>query len=516
VDVPGHVRFLSNMLAGVGGVVACLFVVDAVEGWRAQSEEHLRILELVGVDHGVVALTKITRAGPDRAEVARLDLTERLAGSFLEAATVVAVDAVDGVGLTELRAALAEALRATPQAADRGRPRLWVDRAFAARGAGTIVTGTLLDGSLAVDDRLVVVPGEGEVRIRGLQAHHQAVDALPAGSRAALNLTGVAHHEVARGHVLVRAGQWHRSAVVDASLRVLPSLGHRVSRRGAYVAHIGSGEYPTRVRLLGTEGLAPGAEGVVRLRLPTALPLLPGDRYVLRESGRAETVGGGEMLDVEPVLPATRAAPNRSVERVVAERGWVEADLLERLTGERRPPTLGRWVVFPNALAASREEVAGRVADAGALGLDVAGLDDRSRAVLDTLDDVEVRAGRARPAGSPDPLADHPFLAALEAAPFAPPDPEGVDPAELRALTQQGLVVEADGRRFAASAVDRAAEITARLLAERPQGITLSELRVALGTTRRYAVPLAGLLDARGITRRRGDLRIAGPRLPQI
>ena len=165
VDVPGHVRFLANMLAGVGGVVACLFVVDALEGWKPQSEEHLRILELVGVDHGVVALTKVDRAEPDLVAVARLELAERLAGTFLADAEVVEVAAPVGRGLAELRAALGRTLRATPAVADTGRPRLWVDRAFAAKGAGTVVTGTLLGGHVAVDDRLVVRPGGPEVRV---------------------------------------------------------------------------------------------------------------------------------------------------------------------------------------------------------------------------------------------------------------------------------------------------------------------------------------------------------------
>jgi selenocysteine-specific elongation factor len=514
VDVPGHVRFLANMLAGVGGVVACVFVVDATEGWRAQSEEHLRILELVGVAHGMVALTKAEVAGPDGVELARMELAERVAGTFLADAEVVAVDAPAGTGLDELRAALARLVATTPAAADRGRPRLWIDRAFAARGSGTVVTGTLLDGGLAVDDRLVLVPGEVEVRLRALQAHHEAVASLPPGSRAALNLSGVAHHEVERGQVLVRAGQWHRARTVDASLRVLPALGHRVSRTGAYVAHVGSGEFPVRLRLLGRPSLAPGEEGWVRLHLPVALPLLPGDRYVLRESGRAETVGGGEVLDVDPHLPASRARPDRSVDRVVAERGWVEPDELERLTGERRAPTVGRWVAAPEAVAAAEEALRARVEVAGALGVDLAGLDERERALLEGAEGLAVDRGRVRPVGTADPLVDHPYVLALEAAPFSPPEPEGVDPDELRQLRQRGLVLEEGGVRFAASAVDRAAAIVAGLLRDRPEGVTMSELREALGTSRRYALPLAALLDARGVTRRRGDVRIAGPRLP--
>ena len=158
--------------------------------------------------------------------------------------------------------------------------------------------------------------------------------------------------------------------------RVLATLDHVVSRRGAYLAYIGSGEHAVRLRVLGPESLAPGATGAVRLHLPADLPLLPGDRYVLRETGRDETVGGGEVLDVHPVLPASRARPDRRIERVVAERGWVDADELEALTGERRAPTVGRWVVDPAAAAAAADELRERLA----AGIELAELTDRQRA----------------------------------------------------------------------------------------------------------------------------------------
>ncbi len=517
VDVPGHVRFIRNMLAGVGAVQACLFVVAATEGWKPQSEEHLRILELVGVRHGVVALTKVDVADPELVALARAEVAERAAGSFLEAAEVVEVAAPGGVGVDALRAALGRLLDRAPAAADRDRPRLWVDRSFSAHGAGTIVTGTLEGGRLAVDDQLVVVPRGGGVRVRGIQRHGAPVTAGVPGSRVAVNLAGIGREEVERGHALVRPGQWHLTRRFDASLRVLDALGHDVSRRGAYVAYVGSGEHPVRLRILGPDRLAPGSTGLVRLHLDAALPLVPGDRYVLREWGRAETVGGGEVLDVDPALPAARARPDRSVERVVAERGWVAADDLERLTGERRAPTVGPWVVDPAVLDAARAHLAERVAGAGPLGLDVAALDDRDRALLGTLDGVVVEAGRARlAAAGPDRLAEHPYLAALAADPFSPPGPEGVDRAELRALVQRGLVVERDGVWFAPAAVEAAAGLVARLLAERPEGITVSAVREALGTTRKYVLPLLAELDARGITRRRGDVRVAGPRMTGV
>ena len=515
VDVPGHVRFIKNMLAGVGAVDACLFVVAATEGWKPQSEEHLRILELLGVRHGVVALTKVGPADDDLVDLAHLEVEERVAGTFLEGAPVVNTDAPTGVGLDNLRAALDDLLAATPTAVDHGRPRLWIDRAFSARGAGTVVTGTLTGGRLHTDDELAVHPAGSPVRVRSLQNHHAERDELPPGSRCAVNLVGVAHDEVVRGHVLVRSDQWHHTTVVDASLRVLDRLDHPVSRRGAHVVYLGSGEHPVRMRILGPDALDPGTEGAVRIHLPEPLPLLPGDRFVLRESGRAETVGGGEVLDVDPTERASRARPDRSVDRVVRERGWVPVDELERLTGERREPDLDRWVVDPVVLHRTLEDLRNALADAGPRGLDLVGLGELARAAVVLLDDAEVEAGRLVPAGVADPLADHPFVAALAASPFVPPSPDGVDRGELRELVRRGDVVEVEGIFFASSAVDAAARLAARLLADHPEGFTVSTFREEAGNTRKHAMPLLARLDATGMTRRRGDLRIAGPRLPE-
>ena len=514
VDVPGHVRFLKNMLAGVGSVDACLFVVAATEGWKPQSEEHLRILELLGITAGLVALTKVGIVDDDHRELARMDVADHVTGTFLEDAEVVEVDALTGLGLDELRRALDGLLAATPVATDAARPRLWVDRSFAARGSGTVVTGTLTGGQLAVDDELALVPGVRRVRVRALQSHQESLRRVGPGRRVAVNLVGVGHDDVERGHALVRPEQWHLTRRVDASLVVLASLDHEVSRRGAYVAYLGSGEHPVRLRVLGGSALEPGDSGFVRLHLADTLPLVPGDRFVLRETGRSETVGGGEVLDVDPVVPASRARPDRSVERVVAERGWVDAEVLERLTGVARPADLGPWVVDPSALAAMRSAVDASVDAAGPLGLDVAALDPRQRAVLATLGDVEVDAGRARRRTAVDPLTDHPYVAALEAACFAPPPPDGVDRQELRELVRRGLVLESEGSHFAPAAVDTAGAVVARLLVDHPEGVTVAQIRDALGTSRKFLLPLLTLLDGRGITRRRGDLRVGGPRLP--
>ena len=516
VDVPGHVRFLKNMLAGVGAVDACLFVVAATEGWKPQSEEHLRILQLLGIGHGVIALTKVGTADEDLVDLARLEIIEQVEGTFLDGAAVVATDAPTGLGLDDLRAALDTLVAATPTAVDHGRPRLWVDRAFSAKGAGTVVTGTLSGGPLRVDDELAIHPAGTAVRVRSLENHHASHLELPPGSRCAVNLVGAAHDEVVRGDVLVRSDQWHHTAVFDASLQVLERLDHPVSRRGAHVLYLGSGEHPVRMRILGPDALEPGSEGSVRIHLPRPLPLLPGDRFVLRESGRSETVGGGEVLDVDPTEKASAARPDRSVDRVVKERGWVDADELERLTGERRAPDVDRWVVDPEMLHGTLERLRDTVDSVGPLGLELSRLDPFERAVAGLLGDAVIEAGRLVPVGTVDPLADHPFVAALAASPFTPPGPDGVDRGELRELVRRGDVIEVEGIFYSTSAIDAAARLAARLLVDDPDGFTVSVFREAAGNTRKHAMPLLSHLDGTGITRRRGDVRIAGPRLPVL
>ncbi len=514
VDVPGHVRFLRNMLAGVGAVDACVFVVAATEGWKPQSEEHLRILQLLGLRHGLVVLTKCDLVDDEWRELQMLEVCDHLQGTFLQESPVVCVSTLTGDGLDDLRAALDELVTGTPAASDRERPRLWVDRSFAAKGSGTVVTGTLTGGSLGVDDQLVVGDRVRPVRVRGIQSHGSAAASIAPGHRVALNLNGVDHHQVERGHAVVRLDQWRFTRRFDASLEVLGGLDHEVSRRGAYVAYIGSGEWPVKVRILGPDTIAPGGRGLVRLHVGVPLPLVSGDRYVLRESGRNETVGGGEVLDVAPVLPASKANPDHDVARVVRERRWVRADELLVLTGQRLDPTIGPWVVAPDALAEMRSSLADRVATSGELGLDLAGLDERERAVVADLPDVRIDGGRALRADAVDTVADHPVVAALRAGGCAPPEPVGVDRPTMRELLRRGILVERDGVVFHADAVATAASIAARLLAEHPDGITVSQLRDALGVTRKHALPMVSELDARGITRRRGDLRIGGPRLP--
>ena len=520
VDVPGHIRFLRNMLAGVGAVDACLFVVAATEGWKEQSEEHLRITQLLGIRHGIVALTKVGIVDDEWRQLARLDVEDRVAGTFLEGAPIVDIDSPTGRGIDELRQALDELLATLPPPDDIDRPRLWVDRVFAAKGSGTIVTGTLTCGTLRAEDHveLVGLRTTRSARIRSLQAHGQTRSAVGPGSRVAVNLVGVGHDDVERGDALVRPGDWFATHRFDAELSVLASVDHPVSRRGAWAVHIGSGEHPAKVRILGTTILEPGSTGKVRLHLPHAIPLLPGDRFVLREHGREETVGGGVVLDVEPVRAASKAAPVDDVKRFVAERGWVRVETLRTHSRQHWDgPVISGWAVDATVLASDGARIVAAVDAAGPLGLDTATLSDRDRLVVAELlsEELRVEGSHVVRIEQIDPLADHPFVRALVDGRFSPPDAAGVDRAELRELVRRRLVVEQDGMWFAPSVIDEAASCVAALLAARPDGISVSEIREALGTSRKYALPLLAVLDNTGVVRRRGDIRIAGPRLPQ-
>ena len=516
IDVPGHIRFLKNMLAGVGSVDACIFVVAAPEGWKPQSEEHLRILELLGITHGIVALTQTGLADEETIEIAKMDVEERTVGTFLEAAPIICVDSISRNGFDSLLMAIDNMTDTAPSAPDVKRPRLWIDRAFAAVGAGSIVTGTLTGGKLRVDDELTLSPGDLKARIRGIQTQGQKRTKIGPGHRVALNLAGIDHHHLSRGVALINDEKWHRTTRIDAELTVLKNLGHDISRRGAYAIYIGSGEWAVKLRVLGPNELAPGMTGNVRIFLPSKLSLIPGDRFILREFGRDETVGGGTILDVDPQLKASESVPDLSTDRVISERKWVRADELERLTGEKRDPILGNWIALPETIEQLRLTVSELVDKAGATGLDIAQLDERQRLILPALSEINVADGRARQAALANVLDNHPIISQLQNNLFSPEPPDNFHRDELRQLVQKGLVIQSEGIFFSASAIDLAATLLAKLFSSKPQGVTVAEIRDALGTTRKFALPLCAHFDRTGITRRREDLRLPGPRLPNF
>jgi selenocysteine-specific elongation factor len=526
VDVPGHSRFIKNMLAGVGAVDVAMLVVAANEGWMPQSEEHLRILELFAVGHGVVALTKADTVDPDTLELARLEIEERLASTVLAHAEIVACDGRRGRGLDELRIALDRAIAGAPEPRDDDRPRLWIDRVFAAKGAGTVVTGTLTGGAVSVDDELVA--GGRPVRVRAIQHHGDATTTAGPGARVALNLAGVDHTELARGDAVVRAGQWLAVDLADGALTVLP--GARIDRRRRLTAAVGSGEHHVWCRPL--DG------GFARLHFDGSVPIAPGDRIVLRDPGSDTTVAGLEVLDVVPPrraadAPARLASPAGS--RVLAA-GWVPLAGLDARTGLAPAAArallvaaggepVGAWivdgVVAEAARARLRAAVARHHADhpeavglpigdaARATGLDAA----RVEALASTEPTVVVTQGcvraRAHAGSAATSAAGRALLEKIRAAEFAPEAP--TDPALARALVREGALVEVGGIHFAPEALAAARDRVVAALAERG-ALTIADARDVLGSTRKYVVPIMNHLDATGVTRRRGDDRVAGPR----
>ena len=514
IDVPGHIRFLRNMLAGVGAIDGCILVVDAKEGWMPQTEEHFQILKLLGLQHGVIALTKVDLVDAKVENDRRTEIRTKLRESFLSDAPIVSVSVVSSKGLDEIRNALdvliGDSTRNSPTR-NRNRPRLWIDRSFSSRGAGTVVTGTLIDGSLDSDTELTIVRTRQRVRVREIQQHEKSTPQLAPGHRCALNLVGVNHSEIFRGDALIIEDQWLPSAMFDASLTIVPSLQHRVTRRGSYSVYIGSGEFAAKIRLIGTRELQANENGLVRIAVQIPIPILPGDRYILRESGRQETIGGGEVLDIAPILRASKAKPDRSVDRVISERQWVTAKELELLTGEACQPMVGDWLTTVKLLDITRKELALKLAKASD-GLEISRLKPHEQAVLATLPDVVTEMGRARIKGASS-ITEHPYVGLFAKAGVTPPDTKTLDRNIVRQIVQRGLFVDIDGVVFHISALETARLNVQKILHQHPNGFTVSQFREILGITRKHAVPLLEALDRRAITKRNGDLRVGGARL---
>ncbi|MGC4807765.1 selenocysteine-specific translation elongation factor [Micromonospora sp. DT233] len=521
VDVPGHERFVPNMLAGVGPAPAALLVVAADEGWMPQSAEHLAALHALGVSHGLLVVTRADLADPGPALA---QARARIAETSLGAVEAVAVCAPTGAGLPELRAALDRLAARLPAPAVDAPVRLWVDRSFTIRGSGTVVTGTLGGGRLAVGDHLELA-GTGEpVRVRGLHRLGAPADRVDAVARVAVNLRNVARDRLGRGDALLTPGRFGRTDLLDVRVAGDPAA----DLPATLTLHVGSAAVAARVRPLGPD--------TARLRLARPLPLLIGDRALLRDPGRHHVAGGVTVLDVAPP-PLTRRG-------AAAARAAVLADLDGRpdLAGELRrrrlarrddltrmgvpvtaAPVAGAWLADPDhwrALAARLAAETTAYARAHPLEPGVPlevlrhRLDLPDRALVEALvrPPLRVHAGRvAVTVGDALPEAVARAVARVRAEygdrPFQAPEAHhlaelGLGPREIGAAVRTGALLRlAENVVLLPGAVDDAARVLARL----PQPFTLSAARQALDTTRRVAVPLLELLDRRGVTRRLPD-----------
>ncbi|HJQ34998.1 MAG TPA: selenocysteine-specific translation elongation factor, partial [Pyrinomonadaceae bacterium] len=295
VDVPGHERFVKNMLAGAHGIDLVALVIAADEGVMPQTREHFDICRLLGVASGLVVLTKADAVDEELLELVRAEAAELVAGSFLEAAPAVAVSARTGQGIEELKAALREAALNVPERSHETVTRLPVDRSFTMRGFGAVATGTLVAGELREGEELELLPVGARVRVRGLQVHGAAVRAAEAGQRTAVNLGGVETAEVERGMVLAPAGRLRPTQVLDAFVNVLADAPRPLRTRQRVRVHHGTAEVLARVAALEESGeIAPGASGLVQLRLESPVVALPGDRFIVRSYSPQQTVAGGE------------------------------------------------------------------------------------------------------------------------------------------------------------------------------------------------------------------------------
>ena len=571
VDVPGHERFVKNMLAGVGGIDLAVLVVAADEGVMPQTREHLAICSLLHIRRGLVALTKTDLVEADWLELVREDLASLVQGTFLEGAPIIGVSAKTGEGLGDLRAALRALAADVPARAQDQLGRLPIDRVFTIRGFGTVVTGTLTSGRFAVDDRVEIYPRALQTKIRGLQTHgHGVVEAL-AGQRTAINLQGLERAAIDRGNVVGHAGTLVSSLLVDGTLELLKDAPRPVKSRDRVRFHAGTSEIMARVLLLEAPELEPGATAFARFRLEAPLVAVPGDRFVVRSYSPIITIGGGALLDVDPPrfkrkAPALvehlellrRGSPAEIVEEHVRHAGvaGARASLLsgrvpfgpQRLRGVLAElSTSGRlvavdrdWYLHPEsytrlrgrALEAlerfhranplkpgmSREELRGR---AGAP-------DERVYAHLLTSLETEgavhaerdkVRLSTHEVRLSPDQQRiverlEQEFLTAQA----APPSPEealgrlgvaGDEEHELFGVLVEGkkLVRVKESLFFHSVALQAIEDKVVAFLREKKE-IGPGDIKDLLGISRKYAIPLLEYLDTRRVTTRQGERRV--------
>jgi len=512
VDVPGHGDLVRTMVAGVWAADVVLLVVDVHEGLRPQSEEHLAIADLLAVPHLVVALTKCDDGDATQVsdtsrlvELRTAEIRARLAATPWVTAPIIATSVRDGRGIDDLATTLARlaALDSTASSEDLiVTPRLFVDRSFVIAGAGTVVTGTLRDGPLSRGDVLTVVRTGRTVRVRDVEHRGSVHDSLAAQHRCAVNIADVAAEDIGRGDVLVVPDTWWPALRFSASLTWLvdepPTSG-----RGSLMLHVGTTAVPVRVtrrrRDASTDEVGGGDAGDVTLRVTEPLALRPGDRVIIRDSGRNATVGGGVIREVDPDAARSGAWPRAADER--------------RRTMRNVTANVGEWIVSPAVVDAMCTSLEQRLERDGSV--DLSTLDDLERAVV--RDMVERRAAQGwtlshgivrRGDGLDD--AERRVADAVRSAGVTGPSAASLDRAVARRLVARGDIVECGGIAFHRSVIEGLVPVVRELLAASPTGFTVAHLRERLGITRKHAVPLAEALDATGVTRRNGDVRVAG------
>jgi selenocysteine-specific elongation factor len=556
VDVPGHERFVKNMLAGVGGIDLVLFVIAADESIKPQTREHFDICRLLGIPRGIVAFTKADLVDPDILGLVKMEVEELVAGSFLEGAPMVPVSSVTGAGLDDLRHELARAAAAVPEKNPAGHFRLPIDRVFSVKGFGTVVTGTMISGSIDKDRDVEVYPTGRRLRVRGVEVHGSKAERAVAGQRTALNLADIEAADLQRGNVLSSPATFQPVQHLDCRLDLLPSA-KPLKHRAPVHFHSGTAEIEAEVRLFnGASAMAPGSTAFVRIVLRDPALLLPGDRFIARSFSPVLTIGGGTVVDIgarryRQADDVAGRLSNLSVAVLVKESkfGAGMAELVAR-TG-RLPVEIAAaaaqaplvalnqpqpWYVDRAWFQASRDRLARAVRDfhkANPLLPGIAKQDLRSRelqdaplfvldALLSDANDLVVEGETVRARGHAVVLQQDEQEAraaiehAFEQAGLAVPAlaevlaKSGVEPRRARSLLEillreKKLVRINEELVFHHQAI---AQLKQMLSARRGEHFQVGAFKEWTGISRKYAIPLLEFLDRERITRREGDQRV--------
>ncbi len=565
VDVPGHERFVRNMLAGVGGIDLVLLVIAADESIKPQTREHFDICRLLGINRGITVLTKSDLVDRDTVEVVRLEVEDFLRGSFLEGTPILAVSSRTGAGLEELKQALARSAGEVQQRDCRALARLPIDRVFVMKGFGTVVTGTLIAGTIRKEEELEVFPSQRRVRVRGVQVHGQEAEEATAGQRTALNLAGVTKEELGRGMVLAPPNTFHTTNRMDVSLTLLNSARPLKDRARVHL-HAYTAETVAEVVLYGGKQLAPGHSGFAQLRTAEPLLLLPGDRFILRQFSPVVTIGGGTVLDAAPLagknarektealLPLlAKASPPEILTARVARRERSGLPLSDAVaeTGRRRSEIetqaatlkskvsrFGDVLIASEALAQAQNEALAAIQEFHRANPLVAGISKEElreklglrpevfNAMAETLqraNKIEVAGEQVRAAGRTVVLKDEEaeskraieqtFAEAGLKVPALKDVLGGLRVDRVRAqkivtllLRDKVLVKISDDLVFHRSALE---ELRQRVSAYKAKSakIGVADFKDLTGVSRKYAIPLLEYLDRERVTRRVGDAR---------
>ena len=571
VDVPGHIDFIENMLAGVGGVDAALLVIAADEGVMLQTREHLAILDLLKVQSGVVALTKCDLVDDDWLDLVAADVSATLEGTSLAGLSIIPVSARTRAGIPQLLAELDRVLAACPARPDRGHPRLGVDRVFTVAGFGTVVTGTLMDGTLSLGQEVTILPRGISARVRGLQTHKKKIERAVPGSRVAVNLSGVELSDVRRGDVVTIPGWLAPTQLTDARLQLLSDAPRPLRHNSQVKFFHGAAQVPAQVRLLGDEQLAPGSEGWVQFRLAEPLNLVKGDRFVVRLPSPSLTLGGGTVVDAHPTHRHRRFKPEVVAQLETLARGSPSEILVQSLDSTG-PTTIAELLKKTNMAADAAMPLLNELVSAGEvllLGGQPANLQSHqpviSRAawaalsgkIADDLDayhtafplrpgmpreELKSKLGLAPKAfndaialavsqglliessafvRAPDfavtftPDQQHTIealLARFKSAPYATPSVKEVEAAVgtdvLMALLEQGKLVKVSDEVLFLLQTYMAMIERIKAHIQQNGNITVAQVRDLFDTSRKYALALLEHLDAKGVTKRVGDERV--------